>query len=190
VVHPHDPNIVFAGTLYCGGYVSRDGGRSWEPLSLGISSVLALAISQEDPLLMYAGGCGGVYRSDDGGETWEWASAGLDPETCVHALQIDANRGSVWCGASTGVHLSNDHGNRWQDVNDGLITKNVTSLALASDGTVIYAGTSGQGVFRLELSAKGSEDSSSALSDRDGDGVPDAQDYCPDYPGNPDFDGC
>jgi len=27
-------------------------------------------------------------------------------------------------------------------------------------------------------------------SDRDGDGVPDAQDYCPDYPGQPETNGC
>ena len=150
-VHPEDSRTVFAGTLYHGAYLSSDGGDTWESLALGLSSVLALAIDPEDPQVIYAGGCGGINRSDDGGATWIWTSGGLEPETIVRAIQIDPSREAVWCGDFRGVHISYTQGDRWENVNDGLTTDNVTSLALAADGTAMYAGTSGQGVFRLDL---------------------------------------
>jgi len=50
-----------------------------------------------------------------------------------------------------GVYMSTDGGASWTPINEGLSTKAVTSLALSSDGWVLYAATSGEGVFRLEL---------------------------------------
>jgi len=47
--------------------------------------------------------------------------------------------------------MSTDGGESWTPINDGLSTKAVTSLALSADGWVLYAATSGEGVFRLEL---------------------------------------
>src|SRR5262245_27359352 len=36
-IHPGDPNIIFAGTKPPGVFRSRDGGKRWEPLSVGIA---------------------------------------------------------------------------------------------------------------------------------------------------------
>ena len=51
-----------------------------------------------------------------------------------------------------------------------------------------YEETVGDGFHRL--SAPGAGSSSGGSSDRDGDGVPDDKDYCPDRPGKPETNGC
>jgi len=53
-------------------------------------------------------------------------------------------------GSSTsGVYFSTDSGETWQSLNDGLTSRAVIDLALSADGSVLYAATSGSGVFRL-----------------------------------------
>ncbi len=47
--------------------------------------------------------------------------------------------------------MSTDGGASWMTINDGLSTKAVAALALSAYGRVLYAATSGEGVFRLEL---------------------------------------
>ena len=46
--------------------------------------------------------------------------------------------------------------------------------------------------FYLELTAEevAAWKAGESVDDRDGDGVPDAKDYCPDYPGKPETNGC
>ncbi len=43
------------------------------------------------------------------------------------------------------------NGNTWHIINKGLSTRAVTKLAISADGKVLYASTSGEGVFRLVL---------------------------------------
>ncbi len=96
IVHPDDPNIVFAGALghtygpqkERGVYRTKDGGDTWEQVlfideGTGVSD---MAIDPENPDIIYAamwsvhintwglnsGGEGsGIYKSSDGGDTWE-----------------------------------------------------------------------------------------------------------------------
>ena len=46
--------------------------------------------------------------------------------------------------------------------------------------------------FYLTLTAEeaGAWKSGEIVNDRDGDGIPDKEDYCPDYPGNRETNGC
>jgi len=96
IVHPDDPNTVFAGALghtygpqkERGVYRTRDGGETWKQVlfideGTGVSD---MAIDPENPDIIYAamwsvhintwglnsGGEGsGIYKSIDGGDTWE-----------------------------------------------------------------------------------------------------------------------
>jgi len=52
---------------------------------------------------------------------------------------------------ATGVYRSTDGGKLWTPINNGLSTKAVTALSISTDGKILYATTSGEGVFRLEL---------------------------------------
>ena len=42
-------------------------------------------------------------------------------------------------------------GASWQALNDGLRMRAVNALALSADGRHLYAGTEGEGVYRLDL---------------------------------------
>ena len=194
-VHPDNPMNVFAGVLGDGLYATRDGGETWEKLPVGLISVRDIAICPADPLTIYAAGYGargGVFRSDDGGETWQWASAGLDPELPTLAIEVDpADPMVVWTagGAGRGVALSADGGRSWHAVDRGLIDEHITELHLSPDGTVRYGGSGLSGAFRLDI-YDDTPCQEGSTPDRDGDRVPDDEDYCPDFPGNPGMNGC
>jgi photosystem II stability/assembly factor-like uncharacterized protein len=165
-VSPDDPEMVYAATG-AGVYLSRDGGDTWRHLDALETSVFAIAepASAEEGLivedivmdpfdaqrLLAAVMDAGVYRSEDGGETWTQASAGLDPNEPVYDLVADPNRAGVFYVSSwqSGVFATTDHGGSWQLLADGLDFFGMRALALSEDGTVLYAGTRGGGVFRL-----------------------------------------
>lgn len=67
-----------------------------------------------------------------------------------------------------------------------LLVKDYPILIRLSDVTMSsdYAEIVGDGFHHL------GEPAASAVSDRDGDGVPDHDDYCPDWPGSPETNGC
>ncbi|MEO1055221.1 MAG: glycosyl hydrolase, partial [Bacteroidota bacterium] len=96
VVHPSNPNIVYAAALGHtygpqqdrGVYRTKDGGKSWERVLFVDENTGAadIAMDPSNPNILYAGmwsihintwglrsggAGGGVYRSLDGGDTWE-----------------------------------------------------------------------------------------------------------------------
>jgi photosystem II stability/assembly factor-like uncharacterized protein len=102
VVHPTDPDLVYAAALGSpfgknserGVYRSRDGGDTWENVLFLSDSTgaVALAMNPEDPSEIYAGmwrgerkpwtlvsgsAEGGIYKTNDGGESWNKLSGGL-----------------------------------------------------------------------------------------------------------------
>ena len=75
------------------------------------------------------------------------------PWTVITGIAIDPEEPQTVYVADyfLGVYLSTNGGLSWDTINEGLSTKAVTALALSADGWVLYAATSGEGVFRLEL---------------------------------------
>jgi len=153
VIHPNNPNIVYAATAANGLYKTIDGGVSWTPLaSLSVSDVRSVAIDPTQPNIVYAGAQNGVvHRSPDAGSTWQSMAAGMDPNDSIWALQVDPlDTSVVWAGSiKTGVYRWDASQGVWLHVNAGLRTRAVTDLAISSDGEVLYATTWGEGVFRL-----------------------------------------
>jgi photosystem II stability/assembly factor-like uncharacterized protein len=162
-----DPSTVFAATM-TGPFVSRDGGETWQfltelddlagwsPPRPGIiqPSIFVMVVDPFDPQLIYAGSpSAGVFRSTDGGKTWEQAAAGMDPNAQIMDLRPDTGRsGILYAGLrNSGVFVSTDGAQTWQRINEGLDLPEVHGLALSADGTVLYAGTNGAGVFRLGI---------------------------------------
>ena len=96
-------------------------------------------------------GGGGVYRSDDGGHTWTYSGAGMDANGIVRSIAIDPTDSQIVyiADAFSGVHVSLDGGVSWQLLIDGLTHRSVEVLAISDDGSVLYAGADGGGVFRL-----------------------------------------
>ena len=75
------------------------------------------------------------------------------PWTSIRSIVIDPVDTQILYAADfyLGVYMSTDGGESWTTINDGLSTKAVSALVLSADGRVLYAATSGEGVFRLEL---------------------------------------
>src|SRR6185369_14012021 len=93
----------------------------------------------------------GVFKSINGGDTW--VQKGLDGLTIRALVRDPAGVGTLYAGvensagaASGGVFSSVNGGDTWVALDDGLTNKTVQALAL--DGSTLYAGTAGGGVFK------------------------------------------
>ncbi len=155
-VDSNDPSIVYAGTWQHGVLRTRDGGRTWVVASQGLpgADVRALAIDPTDSRILYASlENGGLYKSIDGADHWQQSGVGMDPQTQVHSIVIDPTNPQILYAADlrVGVYRSENGGRLWTLINLGLRTRAVQALAIASDGSMLYAATQGEGVFRLDL---------------------------------------
>jgi photosystem II stability/assembly factor-like uncharacterized protein len=162
-----DPSTVFAATMN-GPFVTRDRGETWQFLEdldnmaggsppqpgVVVPSIWVMTIDPFNPQLIYAGSPrAAVFRSSDGGQTWEQAAAGMPPNLQVMDLIPDTERTGILYTALrySGVFVSTDWAQTWREINVGLDRPEVHGLALSADGTVLYAGTNGAGVFRLGI---------------------------------------
>jgi len=192
-VSRNDSRVVYAATANGGVLRTRDGGRSWVAIGQGLprnTIALAVACRSDDSETVLVGlQYAGVYRSTDGGASWQSSSAGMNPEAIVSDIVFDPTQPNVLFATDrmSGVYRSTDGGMTWRAINKGLDVRNVRTLGISSDGQLLYAGTDGGGVYRLDL--RGFEVPLDP-QDRDGDGVPDDEDYCPDFPGREETNGC
>jgi photosystem II stability/assembly factor-like uncharacterized protein len=117
-----------------------------------IPAVLIDTDAANAPATVYVGTLGsGVFRTTDGGETWmPRRLAGRR----IRALVRDPGPpATIYAGvensadaASGGVFKSQDGGGTWAPLDAGLTNKRVLSLVL--DGSTLYAGMDGGGVFK------------------------------------------
>jgi hypothetical protein len=136
---------LYAGVSEAGLFVSRDRGASWQPIDgfnnhpsreswtpgfggLGAHSILSDA---KNPDRMWVGvSAAGLFRTDDGGKSWEPKNKGVNPAIdsapastgqCVHHLAHDPdNAGVIFRQEHRGVHRSDDGGDSWRVIEDGL----------------------------------------------------------------------
>jgi len=153
---PYDePDTIWAGIEPAGLFVSRDAGASWSPSSLNehptrdswqaAGGGLALGNIQHDPSdprrIYCSLSAGGVYRSDDGGESWAPKNQGVrcdfQPETypeagqCVHKLRVHPTRPErLYQQNHCGVYRSDDRGDSWIEISEGLPSDFGYALAL------------------------------------------------------------
>ncbi|MBA7707046.1 Ycf48-like protein [subsurface metagenome] len=72
----------------------------------------------------------------------------------ITSIKVDAtNPARVYLAADEGVYFSESGGESWKELNQGLITEDVKSLAIATNGKV-YGGTKGYGIYTLEPGRK------------------------------------
>lgn len=140
---------LYAGVSEAGLFVSRDRGASWQPIDgfnnhpsrsnwvpgfggLGAHTILSDA---NNPDRMWVGvSAAGFFRTDDGGKTWQAKNLGVDPSVsadvantgpttgqCVHSVTHDPRNASVMFRQEhRGVHRSDDGGDTWRVIEDGL----------------------------------------------------------------------
>jgi ligand-binding sensor domain-containing protein len=78
-------------------------------------------------------------------------SNGMDPNESVWALVVDPSNSVPWAGTRrSGVFRYDSIEQQWVRTNNGLTTKCIADLEISNNGKVLYAATTGEGVFRYE----------------------------------------
>ena len=133
---------------------SADDGRSWRTAreAQGAAAV-AFAVDRFSPDAVYAGTYdGSILRTADAGATWE--IRGVVDSVQIMALAADPLRADrLYAATWGGVYRSLDGGRTWEPFSEGLVPYGAFGLAVSADGTWLYAGTTGGGVFRRSLFA-------------------------------------
>ena len=151
LIHPADPNIMYAAGVAGGVWKTEDAGNSWRPLNdlLPRLAVSTMAMDPKAPDTIYAGtgesfaGDGlrglGIYRTTDGGLTFEPLPSTLNSNFYfVNKLAISPNDSQIiYAATQTGVWRSLDGGASFDRVLSGtnLIC---TDLAIRTDITPDY----------------------------------------------------
>ncbi len=133
------PDVYYMGSAAGGVWKTTDGGLNWKPLTdktKGMSpSIGALAVSESDPNVIYAGtgeACirgnivsgNGVYKSIDAGATWKFA--GLPDTHSIGAIIVSPRSPDIALVAALGhpfganqergIFRTQDGGKSWQKV--------------------------------------------------------------------------
>jgi photosystem II stability/assembly factor-like uncharacterized protein len=149
---PTKPSTVYAGTTQ-GLYKSTDAGATWVRMTSGDVIVNDVYVDPNQPQhVLLATDRGGVLRSEDSGVSFQPSNDGFTLRQVV-AFAADArDPAQLYVGVVNdkevgGVFASKDGGVKWQQMSSGLGGRDVYSLSMAPDDTLL-AGTS-HGVFRL-----------------------------------------
>ena len=154
--HADRPEEVWSGTGEAGLFHSTDGGSSWHEVEAlnhhpttstwmpgGGGLILHTILTDpSDAQRMYACvSAGGAYRSDDAGASWQPINRGVradfmpdaEPETghCVHKMALHPARPEVLFQQNhCGVYRSDDRGEHWVDISEGLPSRFGFPLAM------------------------------------------------------------
>lgn len=157
LIDPNDPDLVYIGTYKDGIWKTTNGGGLWVCKTIGlgeIKDVRSLAMHPVNHNIILAGTReNGLWRTTDGGNTWKNISIGMPPNAAIFSIVFYPPDPQVIYAAdlTSGVYLSKDAGQNWYVMNGGLTTRAVISLDISSDGSTLYAATSGEGLFRLAI---------------------------------------
>jgi len=174
-MHPHDSNIIWAGT-YNGVVKSVDRGMTWQSKSNGIPPEqwpFTVAIDDIDPDIMYIATKNGqnkglshrnnvrgvVMKSIDGGENWYEMMNGLnDRDEFYEILIFPSNHEILFLSSNSGVYMSRNAGDSWDEINEGLasstnqVRDNVAdNLLLTPDNDSLLLALQSYGVWKLNL---------------------------------------
>jgi photosystem II stability/assembly factor-like uncharacterized protein len=136
---------------------SDDAGATWQWHDLPLESGGVLRLEFVDDSTLLAVARHGLYISNDAGNIWRLAAAGL-PKGSLANLLI---RPDMWLVSleAGGLYLTRDRGASWSRVgNHGYAEKGIEdaqfpALAAEPAAGLVYAGSSGEGLYVLDLAA-------------------------------------
>ena len=162
-----NPDLMYTGGYKriegggCKIFRSNDGGVSWEdisgnlvspgireiaPASLDVIYVVAQPLSRDSVWR--------INKTTDGGNTWKALGLGRANTIVVHP----ENRNILYAGTDGGVFVSNDAGQSWTEMNDGLTNLFVSRITIhPQNPSKVFAATFG-GVFVADFSVKNRRD--------------------------------
>ena len=150
-----------------GVYKSADGGKSWKNMGLKKSEHISeIIVHPDDSNVVYvasqgplwsSGGDRGLFKTTDGGKTWnkilggsEWTGVTdimMDSRhpNIIYAATWDRHRtvaAYMGGGPGSGIHRSDDNGNTWKKLSNGIPKSNLGKIGIAmsyQDNDVVYA---------------------------------------------------
>jgi photosystem II stability/assembly factor-like uncharacterized protein len=166
-VDPTDSRAIYVGTN-AKLFKTQDAGTTWTELGLAGAAGFptTIAVDPRDPQVILVGLSqgprrdGGVLRSTDRGKSFVRVNSGLGSQLSpccgidVFSLRFDAS-GAVAAAMSTGVFVSADLGDRWQDVTQNSPSHYITDVAW--DGGKLYASSFGGGLLRADAAVVSSQ---------------------------------
>ncbi len=118
----NSPNILTHSELG-----DEEGGQSWYDLAIAASPTNANEI--------YVGGIN-IWKSSDGGQYWDIKSHWVHPSSIgythadIHSLNFYGNE--LYCGSDGGIFKSNNGGNTWIDLSEGLQISQFYRIAVST----------------------------------------------------------
>jgi len=158
-----DPSIVYAGgqvDSYVRIWRSDDAGSSWVDITENLASmhsrydlVYAIWVAPDDPYALVVGTSNGVYQTMLRGRDPRITDWSLTPLThSTRAFAYDQAKGILYAATDReGVYYTNDRGSSWMELNDGLGYLKTLCIGLDSENDLLFIGTDGGSVWRLNL---------------------------------------
>ncbi len=159
-----DESTIAKGLIWTGSddglvYVTRDGGKKWDnvtpskdmmPEWIQINSIEA---SPHDPAKAYVAATAYksddhrpyLYRTSDYGKTWKKIVSGIAGNAFTRVVREDPNRkGLLFAGTETGLYMSQDDGDNWQQFQLNLPVVPITDLAFHKRENDLVIATQGR----------------------------------------------
>lgn len=174
-IAPASPSILYAlayetagtSTTFSRIYRTDNGGRNWQIVAdnqptdfLGNSGGSqgwynnVIAVKPDNPNIIVAGGVS-MVRSTNGGESWTIAGNNVHPDH--HAMMYDpTNPDRLYGGNDGGMYVSNNAGQSWTAINNGLAVTQFYAMAVDQrEENITYGGTQDNGTLSNASSSYG-----------------------------------
>ena len=143
---------MYLGTIYDGIYKKRLGAEAWQKISLNINnaSCSQLSVSEINGNKAYVVAANGLFYTEDLGESWSYVDIGIPSGNAVWGLAFDRYLPNLLYASSgtdtftdtllapNGFYKSQDSGNTWEFLNDGLpdsLSYATIEISYSPDGT-------------------------------------------------------
>jgi photosystem II stability/assembly factor-like uncharacterized protein len=158
---PLDVNVIWTGSDDGLAYVTRDGGKSWTPVTPpGLPKFARISLidaSPNDPATAYVAAknyqnddrAPYIFRTHDFGKTWTKIVSGIPANDFAQAVREDPKRkGLLYAGTEHGIYVSWDDGDSWRSLSLNLPDVQVSDLLVEPNDLVIA--THGRSMYTLD----------------------------------------
>ncbi|MCX6603475.1 MAG: glycosyl hydrolase [Acidobacteria bacterium] len=159
-----DESRLAKGLIWAGSddglvHVTRDGGKTWTNVTPGKDimpewiQINSIDASPHDPATAYVAATAYksddhrpyLYRTTDYGKTWKKIVTGITGNAFTRVIREDPNRrGLLFAGTETGLFLSLDNGDNWQQFQLNLPVVPITDLAFHKRENDLVIATQGR----------------------------------------------
>lgn len=153
IVDIKNANIIYISTSDNQILKSYDAGESWQNILNSQNPVVKILIDKKNSDLVYSIDLdGNILRSRDAGKTFEDISKNIENEEGISVIEVDpANENWIYAGGKTGLLLSKDAGDSWQEFSSTFNkSENYPIKAIAinpnNSNEIIYGAT--QAIYR------------------------------------------